>query len=305
MDPSLGEIEAVLAVARRGSFRAGAIERGVSATALSHQVARLEGAMGVRLFNRTTRSVALTEAGRVFVERVGPALGELRDGLEGVQAQGGVPSGVIRINAALSGARELLSPLVLGFLARHPAMQVDLVTEGRLVDIVADGFDLGVRVATLVPRDMIAVPLGHKQRHVAVAAPAYLAAHPAPASPAELHAHACIRVRLPDRSLYRWRFERDGGVVMVDVPGRLTLDEGSLVRQAAVAGAGIAYLFEGEVRRDLADGRLVAVLPDWTPELPGLCLYYPSRRHLSAGLNAFLAMAREQARSGAAGAVAL
>jgi DNA-binding transcriptional LysR family regulator len=156
----LGEFEAALAVAREGSFRGAARALGLSTTALSNAVAKLETTVGVRLFNRTTRSVSLTDAGRAFVEQAGPALRDLHGAMEVVRAQQATPSGTLRINAFASGAREIMAPLVLEFLHRHPAVHVDLVTEGRLVDIVADGFDLGVRRADLVPADMIAVPLG-------------------------------------------------------------------------------------------------------------------------------------------------
>jgi DNA-binding transcriptional LysR family regulator len=298
---SLADIEAVLAIARRGTFRAAAIDRGMSTTALSHLIARLEASLGIRLFNRTTRSVSLTHAGQVFVEQLGPALQGIRDGVNSVKAQGENPTGTIRINAAVTAAREILAPLILAYLRRHPNMHVDLVTEGRLVDIVAEGFDLGVRVSRLVPNDMIAVPLGTAQRHAAVATPGYLEQHGLPESPADLHQHECIRVRLPDGTLYSWHFERDGETAKIDVPGRLTLDEGSVARAAALAGAGIAYLHEFDVRDDLAEGRLVQLLPDWTPAVRGLCLYYPGRRHLSVGMSGFIAMARELARSHDAG----
>ena len=296
-DLSLRELEAVLAIARRGTFRAAAIECGVSPTALSHLIAKLEAALGVRLFNRTTRSVSLTHAGQLFVERLGPALQGVRDGIDMVKDHGESPTGTIRINAAVPAAREILEPLILAYLDRYPAMQVDLATEGRLIDIVAEGFDLGVRVAALVPSDMIAVSLGAPQRYAVVAAPAYLEARGTPRSPADLHRHACLRVRLPSGSVYSWHFERDGDVARIDVPGRLTLDEGSVARAAALAGAGIAYLHEFDVRSDIADGRLVRLLEDWTPAIPGLCLYYPGRRHLSAGMSAFIAAAREFART--------
>ena len=296
-DLGLRELEAVLAIARRGTFRAAAIECGVSSTALSHLIVKLETSLGVRLFNRTTRSVSLTQAGRLFVDRLGPALQGVRDGVDMVKAQGETPSGAIRINAAIPAAREILSPLILEYLKRYPAMHVDLVTEGRLVDIVAQGFDLGLRVAGLVPNDMIAVSLGAAQRYAVVAAPAYLEGRETPRSPADLHGHECIRVRLPDGSLYSWRFECDGEAVRVDVPGRLTLDEGSVARAAALAGAGIAYLHEFDVRADVAQRRLIPLLTEWTPVIPGLCLYYPGRRHLSAGMSAFIALAREVARA--------
>ncbi|WP_339948037.1 LysR substrate-binding domain-containing protein [uncultured Albimonas sp.] len=287
------ELDAVIAVARRGSFRAAAVDLDMSTTALSHAVARLEGRLGVRLFNRTTRSVALTEAGRTFVARAAPALEELRGAMDAVRSQGGSPSGVLRINGAPGAAREILGPLVLEFLRRFPEMHVDLVTEGRLVDIVAEGFDLGVRAADLVPAEMIATPLGRPLRHAVVASPAYLEGRTPPRIPEDLRSHACIRVRLPNGALYRWTFEKAGESVQVEVRGPITVDEAGLARGAALAGVGIGYLHEFEVVEEIATGRLVRLLEDWTPPLPGLCLYHPGRRNQSAGLRAFLALARE------------
>lgn len=287
------DLQAVLAVSRRGSFRAAAIDLGMSATAFSHTIARLEAGLGVRLFNRTTRSVSLTDAGRIFVESIGPALLDIDAAMDKVRSRRETPSGMLRINAAPSAAREILSPLVLEFLSRYPDMEIDIVTEGRLVDIVADGFDLGVRVASLVPKDMIAVPLGHSERYAVVGSPGYLAQRPPPLSPADLVHHACIRVRLPNGALYRWQFEKQGERIEVDVRGPLTLDEGTMARAAAMAGAGLSFLHESTVRSDLAEGRLVRVLEDWTPPSPGLCLYYPGRRNPSAGLRALIALARE------------
>ncbi|ANC03674.1 LysR family transcriptional regulator [Pseudomonas putida] len=292
---SLNDLDAVLAIARRASFRAAAIDLGMSTTALSNAIGKLEANLGVRLFNRTTRSVSLTDAGRLFVEHVAPALGEVQGALEVVRAQRDQPSGMLRINAAAFAAREIIGPLVLEFLRRYPQMQVDLVTEGRLVDIVADGFDLGVRVADLVPSDMISLSLGRPQRYAVVASAAYLAARGTPRLPADLQRHSCVRVRLPDGALFRWRFANGNSAQQIDVQGPITLDEASLARAAVMAGVGLGYFMEQDVREDIAAGRLVRVLDDWTPPLPGLCLYYAGRRNPSAGMTAFLALAREVA----------
>lgn len=292
---ALNDLEAVLAVARRGSFRAAAIDLDMSTTALSHAIARLEANLGVRLFNRTTRSVSLSNAGRQFVEKVGPAVGDIHGAMEAVRSQRETPSGLLRINAAPTAARQIISPLVLEFLRRYPEMQVDIVTEGRLVDVVAAGFDLGVRVADLVPTDMIALSLGRPQRSAVVASPDYFAQRPMPLVPTDLLGHDCIRVRLPNGALFRWRFQRDGETAQIDVPGRLILDEASLARTAALDGAGIGFFMEQDVLHDIAAGRLLRLLDDWTPATPGFCLYYPGRRNPSAGLQAFLALAREVA----------
>jgi DNA-binding transcriptional LysR family regulator len=292
---ALDDLAAVLAIARKGTFRAAAVELDMSTTALSHAIARLEASLGVRLFNRTTRSLSLTGAGRIFVDQVGPALQEVRGALEAVRSERDTPSGTLRINAAPFAAQAIMSPLVIEFLRRFPDMTVDLVTEGRLVDIVADGFDLGVRVAGLVPSDMIAVSLGRPQRFAIVAAPEYFEIHPKPMAPPDLLNHQCIRVRLPDGALFRWRFEKDGETLQLDVDGRVILDEAHLARAAVMENVGIGYFMEQNVSEDIAAGRLIRVLDDWTPPFPGLCVYYPNRRNLSAGVREFLALVRQNA----------
>ena len=291
--PELNDLDAVMAIARRGSFRAAALDLDMSTTALSNAIGRLEADLGVRLFNRTTRSVSLTDAGRVFVEQVGPALQDIHGAMDAVRSQQATPSGTLRINAFATAAREILSPLVLEFLRRHPHVHVDLVTEGRLVDIVADGFDLGVRVADLVPSDMIAVSLRHPQRYAVVGSSAYFETHDRPHVPPDLLNHPCIRVRLPNGALYRWQFERDGQTAQIDVNGPITLDEASLARIAVLEGTGLGFFMEQDVRADIEEGRLVRVLEDWTPPRAGLCLYYPGRRNPSAALKAFIGLARE------------
>lgn len=294
---SLIELDAVLAITRKASFRAAALELGMSTTALSNMIGKLERQLGVRLFNRTTRSVSLTDAGRNFVDQIGPALKDIHEAMDGVRSQQATPSGVLRINAFATAAREILSPLVLQFLRRYPQVHIDLVTEGRLVDIVADGFDLGIRSANLVPSDMIAIPLGRPRGHAVVAAPAYFQMHETPRVPPDLLNHSCIRVRLPDGGLYRWRFEKDGQPVQIDVQGPITIDEASLARIAAVEGVGIGFFMESDVREDIAAGRLVRVLEEWTPPLAPLCLYYPSRKNPSAAFRAFVDLARDFARA--------
>ncbi|CAO3361967.1 LysR family transcriptional regulator [Azospirillum palustre] len=289
----LNDLDAVFAIARRGSFRAAALDLGMSTTALSNAVRKLEAELGVRLFNRTTRSVSLTDAGRLFVEQVGPALQDVHGALEAVRSQQTTPSGTLRINAFAMAAREILSPLVLEFLRRNPQVHVDLVTEGRLVDIVAEGFDLGVRVADLVPSDMIAVSLGRRQRYAVVGSPAYFEGHEKPRVPPDLLNHPCIRVRLPNGALYRWQFEKDEQATQIDVRGPITLDEASLARTAVLEGIGLGFFMEQDVRGDIEAGRLVRVLDGWTPVRAGLCLYYPGRRNPSAALRAFIGLARE------------
>jgi DNA-binding transcriptional LysR family regulator len=292
----LVELDAVLAIARRGSFRAAALELGMSTSALSNVLAKLEADLGVRLFNRTTRSVSLTDAGRTFVDQVGPAVNDIHNAMDTARSQQETPSGVLRINAFATAAGEILSPLILHFLQGHPQVHIDLVTEGRLVDIVADGFDLGVRSLDLVPSDMIAIPLQRPRRFVVVGTPAYLQQHELPQVPPDLLRHACIRIRLPNGAPYRWHFEKDGQPVQIDVRGPITLDEFTLARQAVLEQVGLGFFMESDVREDIATGRMVRVLADWTPPLAPLALYYPGRRNPSAAFKAFTDLARRLAR---------
>ncbi|MFG1193184.1 LysR family transcriptional regulator [Xanthobacter flavus] len=294
---SLTELDAVLMVARRGKFRTAALELGVSTTALSNAVGKLERTLGIRLFNRTTRSVSLTEAGQKFVAQIAPAVQDIHEAMEIARSQQATPSGTLRINAFPTAAREIFSWLILPFLRVHPRVHIDIVTEGRLVDIVAGGFDLGVRSSDLVPVDMIALPLGGARRNVVVGTPSYLKAHGTPMIPQDLAGHSCLRVRLPDGAIYRWPFEKDGQSVHIDVEGALTLDEASLARTAALASAGLTLAMESDVRDDIEAGRLVPVLEDWTPTLPPLSLYYPSRRNPTAAFKAFITFARRHSEA--------
>lgn len=292
----LGELEAVLAVARHRNFRAAATELGVSTSALSHAVAGLEARIGVRLFNRTTRSVSLSAAGAQFVDSVAPALSTIRVAIEQAGSFRDSVSGVLRINTS-AGAARVVMPLFLEFLRRYPDMKLDIVTEGKMVDIVAGGFDAGIRLAEAVLQDMVAVPFGGALRFAVVGSPDYFARHKPPRAPADLLAHACIRMRVPSGVIYHWEFERHGEVARIDVDGVLTLDEPDLMLQAARAGLGLAYLSEWNVAADLQAGTLVRVLTAWTPPLDGVCLYYPSRRHAPAGLRTLIDMIREQAEA--------
>jgi DNA-binding transcriptional LysR family regulator len=290
------EYEAAVAVARRRSFRAAAVELGLSTTALSQAVADLEARLGVRLFNRTTRSVSPTEAGEQFVAEIAPALTAIRDAADAANRHRSTPTGTLRLNATARAARRV-RPIIFEYLNRYPEMAVEIVAEEKLVDIVQDGFDAGFRLAEHVPADMIAVPLGRDERLIVVGAPAYLAGRTAPTEPGELMQHACIRTRLSGGALYRWEFEKGGETARVDAPGRLTLNDADLIREAALAGYGLAYLSEWDVAGDLAEGRLVQLLADWTPPFPGVCLYYPGRRHVPAGLRAFIDLIQERRRS--------
>jgi DNA-binding transcriptional LysR family regulator len=296
MTASQIELMAVVAVARSGGFRAAARELRMSSSALSHAVAALEARLGVRLFNRTTRSVALSAAGEQFVAEVAPALTAIRTAIERVDEHRAEPSGILRLNMALGAARMILAPLVFEFLRRHPKVGVDLVTEGALVDVVGQGFDAGIRLAEFVPPDMIAVPINRTLRSVVVGSPGYFDGQGRPKTPTDLTKHRCIRARMASGAIYRWEFEKRGESIELDVPGALTLDESDLMLQAALAGEGLAYLSDFATADYVAGGQLERVLEDWSPAYPGLCLYYPSRHNVPPKLRAFIELIRETGR---------
>ncbi len=291
--PTLNDLTAFAAVARYRSFRRAADELGLAPSSLSHAMRTLERNLGVRLLHRTTRSVTPTEAGERLLARLAPALRDLDLALGEVDAFQAEPGGTVRINAPEVAAWLLLAEVVPAVLTHYPAVSIDLVIEGRFVDIVADGFDAGVRLGEAVPQDMIAVRFGGKARFLAVAAPSYLERAGRPHTPDDLASHACIRHRLPSGKLYRWEFEQHGQEVVIDAPGRLTLNSNGAMVDAASAGLGIAFVPEQAAGAHLNDGRLVAVLADWCQDIPGLFLYYPGHRQPPPALRAFIDVLRE------------
>ncbi|WP_101926497.1 MULTISPECIES: LysR family transcriptional regulator [Luteimonas] len=291
-DVTLPDLRAFAAVAQHRGFQKAADALGVSRSSLSHAVKGLERRLGVRLLHRTTRSVAVTEAGAQLLQRLTPTLRALDDALDAVRHGEDELVGTLRINANRGGARWLLRHAIPVFQQRHPRVTLDLVTEGAFVDIVAEGFDAGVRLAEAVPKDMIAVPFGPDVRFIAVAAPAYVDAEGRPDTPGALLAHRCIRQRLPSGKRYRWEFEQDGVARAIDVPGTLSLDDSELMVDAAIDGLGIAFVPDPFARQALDDGRLVLLLDDWSPRWPGLCLYYASYRQVPAPLRALIEVVR-------------
>jgi DNA-binding transcriptional LysR family regulator len=292
---TLAELQAVAAVARNKGFRAAARELAVSSSALSHAVAGLEERLGVRLFNRSSRSVALTTAGERLVGELIPALNAIDIALDNIREEGPEPTGILRLNMALGAARMLLMPLILEYLRLYPRMEVELITEGGLIDVIGEGFDAGVRLREAVSPDMIAIPIIPKIRSIVVASPDYFEGRDKPVHPQDLMDHHCIRARMVSGRYYHWEFEKQGEAFRIDAPGQLVLDESGLMLEAALAGAGLAYLSEFAVARYLKTGELVQVLDEWTPPYEGLCLYYPGRRHVPAKLRAFIELAKRYA----------
>ncbi len=293
MRGSLAELEAVITVASRGGFRAAARELGVSSSALSQQIAALEARIGVRLFNRSTRSVVLSAAGEQFVADISPALAAIRDAVEHVDEHRAEPTGTLRINTSSGATRMIMTPLILEYMRRNPQVSVEVVTEGALIDINAGGFDAGIRIREAVPADMVVVPISDTVRPAIAGSPDYFRRQGRPKVPADLQNHNCIRARMASGTIYCWEFERRGESFTVDVPGKLTLDESDLMLRAAREGAGLAYLNEWQIAEDLAAGRLEQVLSEWTPPYPGLCLYYPGRRNIPAKLRRFVDLVKE------------
>jgi DNA-binding transcriptional LysR family regulator len=289
----LTELEAVVAVARYRNFRQAAAKLGRSRSAISHTVAVLEQRLRVRLFNRTTRNVSLTEAGEVFVASIASALAEIHAAFESATSRRTSLGGTLRIKTFDDVATDMIAPIVLQYLRRYPEMKVDVVTNGQPVDIAIEGFDAGVRRADDVPNEMTAVPLSYELRMAVVASFAYLENRRKPQTPKDLLAHRCIRLSLPNGTVIPWKFERHGKAVTIDVTGPLTLDDPAFVLDAARNGVGLAYLRESIVAPDLAHGRLVRVLEDWTRPLPGVCLYHPNTRSIPTRLRALVDLIHE------------
>lgn len=286
--PSLNDLTAFVAVATRRSFRHAADELGMAPSTLSHAMRALEERMGVRLLNRTTRSVSPTEAGFELLGRLQPALANLDDALDSIATFRGSVAGNVRINAPRLAAGLLVREVLPLMAERFPGVVVDIVVEGRLVDIVSAGFDAGVRLVGSIHRDMVAVPLGAAISFICVASPAYLERFGEPGSPEELESHRCIGHRMPSGKLYRWEFERAGQELTIEVGGPVILDDEELMVDAAINDLGIAYVASPAAERALAGGRLRQVLTAWTPAPEGVAVYYPGHRAVPPALRAFL-----------------
>jgi DNA-binding transcriptional LysR family regulator len=286
--PDLADLDAFTAVARVRSFRGAAALRGVSPSSLSEALRRLEADLGVRLLNRTTRSVTPTEAGERLLARLTPALADVTLALDEVNAFRDSPTGVLKLNVPIAVARIVFADLIPRFLAAHPGIRLEITAEDSFVDVLAAGFDAGVRYDERLEKDMIAVPLAGSQRFVVVGSPDYFARHGRPTHPREVLGHPCIRHRFASGASYAWEFEKDGEVIRVQPEGPLITTSGDLELAAAEAGVGLLATFEGFAAELIAAGRLETVLDDWLPPFSGPYLYYPSRRHMPAPLRAFV-----------------
>src|SRR4029077_992312 len=262
----LYDLAAFAVVAEQGSFTRAAAELGMSQSALSHAMKALEQRLGGRLLSRTTRSVSTTEAGETLLRSVSPALDEIASGVEAVGALGGKPSGTVRITATKHAVSSVVMPVLPGFLASHPGIRVDVIIDDNLTDIVADRIDAGIRFGDIVEKDMIAIRIGPDIRMAVVGAPSYFAVHPVPRTPRELSGHRCMNYRhVKSGGLYAWDFEEKGRPFAVRVAGPLVFNNSDLIREAVLAGQGLAYAYEDDVAADIEAGRLVRILAKWCP----------------------------------------
>ena len=289
----LYDLAAFAVVADQGSFTRAAAELGMSQSALSHAMKALEERLGVRLLSRTTRSVSTTEAGETLLRSLAPALEEITSGVDAVGALRGKPSGTIRITATKHAVSSVVMPVLPHFLASHPDIRMDMIIDDNLTDIVAQRIDAGIRFGDIVEKDMIAVLIGPDIRMAVVGAPSYFADHPVPRSPRELADHRCINYRhIGSGGLYAWDFEEKGRPFQVRVDGPLVFNNSDLIREAALAGQGLAFVYEDEALADIEAGRLMRILEKWCPTFPGYYLYHPSRRQMPPALAALIAALR-------------
>jgi DNA-binding transcriptional LysR family regulator len=284
-------------VAELRGFTAAAAELEVSPSALSQAIRQLEARLGVRLLNRTTRSVSLTEAGESYVARVGPAIGQVIEAGEELNVLQGRPAGTLRLNAARISTAMVLQPMLAGFLQEHPHVQLELTNDEGFVDIVEKGFDAGVRLGESVHRDMVAVPLGGPITIAVVASQEYLRRVPAPRHPDELVRHNCVRLRFAGTGMiYKWEFQVDDRLVEYEVKGNLTISDTLFSLDAALEGVGLAYTFEELALHHIRAKRLKRVLASFSPTFPGFYLYYPSRRNQPTKLKALIEYASPRRR---------
>ncbi len=293
MSLDLRDLDAFVAIARTKNFRRAAREKGVSVSSFSQRLRDMEERLGVRLLNRTTRSVALTEAGELLLARTAPAISDVNAALDAVRGLGGVPSGRLRINAPPPAVDLVLAPMVGPFLRACAQVELEIVGQSGFIDIVDASYDAGVRYGEHLERDMIAISLGPPQRYALVAAPDYIARHGQPRHPRDLLKHACIRIRLSSGAMLDWEFEKAGRAVKLSPPAKLVVNHPAPAMRAACDGVGFWLTFRDHVTEAVASGELISVLDDWCPPFPGPFLYYPSRHQPPPALAAFVSFVSE------------
>ncbi len=289
----LADFAYFMAIARHRSFRKAATELGVTPSALSHAMTALEERRGVRLLNRTTRSVTLTAAGEDLFTMVGDPLEKIAEASENLNRFRDQPAGRVRINILEDAATLLLGPVMPVFVDRYPDVQIDVSVTNRLVDVIAEGFDAGIRYGGTVPEDMVAQRLSPEIEWIAAASPAYLDRYGEPSHPKDLEQHRCIGIRLGNDQIYRWEFERGDEEISIATPGPVTLDESHATVQSALAGVGILYGAEPVLRPYLGDGRLRMILGEWASPGEGFHVYYSSRRQVPTALRLLIDLIRE------------
>lgn len=297
--PSLDELTVFITVADENGFRAAGRQLGISGSAVSQAIGRLEERLGVALVERTTRTVRLTDAGEHFYAVVAPALGEIRAAEEAVHEEGEKPRGTLRLHVSRSAESFLNGPFIAGFLDAYPEVRLDLDVVEHTGEIVAEGYDAGIGLGEMIAADMVAMPISEEQRMIVVGAPAYFESHAPPEHPRDLADHVCINWRPgSDEAPYHWEFTEDGADFTVDVDARIVSTDAALNLRLAVAGLGLTILFESSVRPHVEAGELVTVLEEYSEPFPGFFLYYPRRRHRRAALQALIDFAREHVRIG-------
>lgn len=290
----LADLNAFRVVERLRSFTKAAVELGITTSALSHAVRNLETRLGVRLLNRTSRTVAPTEAGASLAMRLDTGFREIGDALDEINRMRDQPVGRLRLNVLSDGARLIMARHLPKFLQQYPEVEVEISVDDRMVDIVSEGFDAGIRFGGTVPEDLVAVRLGSDLKWVAVASPRYLYHRPVPVTPEDLRAHACIQLRTGQGIIYKWEFRKGEEYRAVEVPGQICVSETALAIELALAGVGIAYCLEDRVSGYIRDGSLRVVLPDWAPTEPAMHLYYPGHRRVPQGLKELIEVLREE-----------
>ncbi|MGI4748541.1 MAG: LysR family transcriptional regulator [Janthinobacterium lividum] len=295
---TLDDLAAFAAVAHARSFTRAAPGLGLSVSALSYAIKRLERRLGTRLLQRNSRSVASTSAGARLLETLGPALGDVEQALQELDRDRSSVTGIVRITATRQGYEAVIRPVLGEFAERHPGARIEVLIEYEFRDIIAASLDAGIRMGEKLEQDMIAVSVSPPLRMAVIASPAYLSGRKAPDEPGDLRHHPCIRYRMrANGSVIPWEFDRDGRTVAVDVTGPLTINEPELAVDAALDGLGLAYVLEDRAAPHIAAGRLVRLLEDWTQPFPGFFLYYPSRRQLQPTLAALVNILRQRART--------